>query len=285
MTILKRCVVIVFVVAGISAAVLLYLRRGPSAAPEGPPPELVSLVPPDAPYLLYADLVALRASPFLRQLEALAPPKSADRDYAEFVRATGFDYSRDLDRVLVVGRVGSAQPHTFAFAEGRFDRGKIESYALHTGKVERQNGVEVYLVPAGSPAKTVALAFLDNNRMALADGPTLEPVLARAAGGPDAALRERISRVAGAALFAVGRSAPLPENFSIGGMRSEQFANLARSLRWLTLAARPESDRMRVFLEGECDTDENARQLAGMLDGLRVVGQTLLVDPKNRRRM
>ena len=281
----RRAVVFLLLAIAVSAAVLVYLRRGPHAQ-SAAIPDLISRAPADAPFLFYADLAALRASPFLTQLAAVAPSPSADREYAEFVRATGFDYSRDLDRVVVAARPGTPTSSTVAVAEGRFDREKIASYALRTGKKERQNGVDVYVVPGGTPGKTVAFAFLDANRIALADSANLAPVLVPATtGGLGPAMRERISRVSGAAILAVGQVGPVPENVFPGGVRSDQFTNLARSLRWISLAARPESDRMKVALEGECDTPENATQIAGTLDGLRLFGQAALSNPGTRQRL
>jgi hypothetical protein len=281
----RRAVVCLLLAIAVSAAVLVYLRRGPHAQ-SAAIPDLISRAPADAPFLFYADLAALRASPFLTQLAAVAPSPSADREYAEFVRATGFDYSRDLDRVVVAARPGTPTSSTVAVAEGRFDREKIASYALRTGKKERQNGVDVYVVPAGTPGKTVAFAFLDANRIALADSANLAPVLVPGtAGGLGPAMRERISRVSGAAILAVGQVGPVPENVFPGGVRSDQFTNLARSLRWISLAARPEGDRMKVALEGECDTPENATQIAGTLDGLRLFGQAALSNPGTRQRL
>ncbi len=287
MRIPKRTVAFLLLAAAVFGAVLAYLGRGPHAAQTtAAMRDLISRAPADAPFLLYADLAALRSSPFLAQLTALAPSPAADREYAEFVRATGFDYSRDLDRVVVAVRPGTPTSSTVALAEGRFDREKISSYALRAGKKERQNGVDVYLVPAGTPGKTVAFAFLDANRMALADSASLAPVLAPATtGGPDPAMRERISRVSGAAVFAVGKVTGVPQNFSPGGVRSDQFTNLVRSLRWFSLAARPEDERMKVAIEGECDTPENATQIAGTLDGLRLFGQAALTNPGTRQRL
>ena len=268
-----------------TAGAYYYLRRGPHAAGSSAPPELISLAPADATSLFYADLAALRSSSFLAQLMALAPAPQADPEYQEFVRATGFDYTRNLDRVLLAVRSGPPANFTVALAEGHFDRDRIARYALRTGKLERQNGVEVYVIPAGTPAKAVALAFLDANRIALADSPSLAPVLPARGHEFDAAMRERISRVAGAAVFAVGQVGPVPENFSLGDVRSDQFTNLVRSLRWFSLAARPEGSQMKVTIEGECDTAESARQIAGTLDGLRLLGQAVLADPRTQQKM
>jgi hypothetical protein len=136
----------------------------------------------------------------------------------------------------------------------------------------------------------MAFAFLSPNRIVIAGGPEAAGVAGALVSrsvpsGFEPAMRERISRVADAAIFAVGQVGPVPENFSVGGMRSDQFTNLVRSLRWFTLAARPESDRLTTLAEGECDTAENARQLAGTLDALRVLAQVGLADPKTRQQL
>lgn len=282
----KQVIVLLLLAAAISGALVYYLRRGPGEAHSSTVPDLITLAPPEAPYLIYADLAALRSSPFLARLMASAPAPAMDKEYAEFVRVTGFDYTRDLDRVVLAMIPESPANQTVALAEGRFDRQKITSFALLTGKLEHQNGAEVYVLPATTKSRVASFAFLESNRIAVTDGPSLALVLSpRASGGLDPAMHERISRVASSALFAVGKVAPVPENFAPGGLRSEQFTHLVRSLRWFTLAVRPEGDRMRVALEAECDTQENARQVAGTLDGLRLLGQAALSDPNTSKRL
>ena len=56
--------------------------------------------------IAYVDVAALRETKLVQQLAAMAQPSTVDRDYADFVAATGFDYQRDLDRVLVTARPG-----------------------------------------------------------------------------------------------------------------------------------------------------------------------------------
>ncbi len=70
--------------------------------------------------------------------------------------------------------------------------------------------------------------------------------------------RERAARLDGAAMFAITRVPPIPDNFAAGGAQSAQFASLARSVQWITLAARPEGDNLRISLEGECDNSTDA---------------------------
>jgi hypothetical protein len=60
---------------------------------------------------------------------------------------------------------------------------------------------------------------------------------------------------------------------------------LARSVRWITLALRPEGDDLRVSLEGECNNGEDARELQSALEVLRAFGRMGLDSPKTRQSM
>jgi hypothetical protein len=263
-------------------AALFFLLRGERDSAPGPVPEMVTLLPADSSYVVYADLATLRASPLVEQLAALAAPSQQDPDYAAFVTQTGFDYSRDLDRVALTIRPGLRQGSTLVIAEGRFDRDKIATYALRTGRLEKQDVGEVYVLPGSAPTETIAFSFSARNRIVITDAPRLAPLTPNAL---DPAMLDRVARVAGSAFFAVGRFQPPPQDFSINTWRSEQLDSLLRSLRWFAIAARPVDDRLKIVLDAECDTPENARQLAGALDALRIFIQAALADPKARRRI
>jgi hypothetical protein len=60
---------------------------------------------------------------------------------------------------------------------------------------------------------------------------------------------------------------------------------MAKSVQWITLAARPEGDNLRLSLEGECLTATEARQLQSALQLLRMLGQAGLESPKTRKSM
>ena len=68
------------------------------------PPDLLSELPADAPAVGYVDVAALRAlknSPLAGLLGLTSPGPEADQEYKEFVRQTGFDYTRDLDKAAI----------------------------------------------------------------------------------------------------------------------------------------------------------------------------------------
>ena len=117
----------------------------------------------------YADVTALRNSVLVQYLAAMAQPTVTDPDYAEFVRSTNFDYQRDLDRVLLTVRSGPVA-ETLVFADGRFDRERIEQYALRSGKSHEQDGHRVYVVPSAKSGKNISITFLNAGRIALSDG-------------------------------------------------------------------------------------------------------------------
>jgi hypothetical protein len=81
-------------------------------------------------------------------------------------------------------------------------------------------------------------------------------------------------------------TAPIPDNPGAGAAtQAAQFVNMARSVQWITLAARPEGDDLRISLEGECDNSTNAQQLKSTLEVLRMLGRAGLESPKTRQSM
>jgi hypothetical protein len=297
-TVLITAGLAVFAVVGAVLVYFVFLRSG--IADASPATELLSEVPAGAPTLVYLDLAAIRASSFYQNRPDHSPLTIPDSDYAKFVQATGFDFEKDLDRVAIASwppSLSQEQKKTVAVAEGRFDRQKIRDYAVKNGKLDHQQGREVFLFPAREPAGAGSakppaesswnsIVFLDDHRIAMVEGPSIAPVLeSRGADSAADPTHQRAARVNGAAAFLISRTPPIPDNFAPGGMQSTQLATLLRSVQWVTLAARPEGQNLRVSLEGECLTDTDARQLQSTLDMLRKFGQVALDSPKTRQSM
>jgi hypothetical protein len=275
--------------AALATALLVYgsIRRVETAH-ASPAPDLLSALPSGAPTLIYLDLAAVRASSFYQHRPDKGPIAVPNQDYADFIASTGFDFEKDLDRVVVASwpASGNEPRKNMAIAEGRFDRAKIRDYALRKGKLDHQQGHEVFQFPANDRIGSNSLAFLDDHRIAMVEGPSIAPLLAAHSDDPAAdPARERAARVDGAAAFAIARVPPVPDNFSAGGAQSTQLASLARSVQWVTLAARPEGDNLRISLEGECDTTTSALQLKAALEILRMLGRAGLESPKTRQSM
>jgi hypothetical protein len=286
-------VVLVLPVAAAGAIYYHHLRRPLPPASAGPAPDIMSQLPPGAHVVAYIDVAALRKlqnSPLAAMLGLAGADPQEDREYQAFVRDTGFDYARDLDVAAIAvwptslvtpnGRIGGNQ--VFTVADGRFDRTKIEAYALRTGRVTTRGTQSIYVVPGDPPT---SFSFLSASRILLTTGDTLStPAPAPPATDGDA-MRARIKRVAGAPIFAAARTDTLPKNFYDAFKNSPQLETLARSVKGLTLAGQPQGDRVDLALDAECDTLAHATEIATLLDTFRMFGTVTLSDPKTRKQM
>jgi hypothetical protein len=286
-TLVKRKVLVILLlaVASVGAASWWYARARTTAAAEFPS-DVLALMPGDASMIVYADVAALRDQPLVQRLASMAPQVQPGPEYATFIGATGFEYQRDLDRVVLATRsVPNSEPpasQTLVIADGRFDQEKIEAYALRSGKVEQRNGHAVYTTPTATPGKMTAFTFLAAGRVALADGGDISSALGERSQAPvDAALQEQISRVAGAPLFLVGK----PQAIVPAGGPAGAFSTPLDGLRWVNLAARPDGDRVLLSAEGVCDSPEQAQQMATTLEFLRGLLRGMLADPQNSGRL
>ncbi len=263
-------------VAGTAAMGYLYARRSKSAH-AAPLPDLLTQIPAGAPTLIYVDLAALRQSGLYQHHRALSPSIVPDNDYKDFVQATGFDFEKDLDRVVIAAwpeSVPGEHKKSVAVAEGRFDRQKIRDYVQRGGRIDQQEGHDVLLFQGSKSSEWNSLTFLNDHTVALAQGPSIAQALGSSSSGPSGdPIRERVTHVAGADIFLITRMPAIPDNFGAGVLQSASLANLIRSVQWLTLAARPEGDNLLVSLEGECAANTDARQLQSGLETLRLFAQ------------
>jgi hypothetical protein len=170
-------------------------------------------------------------------------------------------------------------------AEGQFNRAKISEYAARKGKLDRQQGRDVYHFSADDHSHPESMTFLDEHRIAIVDGLSIAPLFATdpSAGSAADPARERAARVDGAAAFMIMPVPPIPPD--AGNPQAAQFIALARSVQWVTLAARPEGDDLRVSLEGECDNSSDAQSLKSMLEVLRMFGKAGLENQNTTKSM
>ena len=243
--------------------------------------DLVHQLPAGASVIVYADVTQLRASAFAKELSALAPTSDQDPEYSAFVRATGFDYSRDLDRAAMALWPRTAPTSVLVLAEGRFDPKKIESYALQTGRLTIESSHDIYDLPEQGSNRRIRFTFLAPNRLALADGPALAAVLKPgSARNLDPAMSARVAQVSGAAIFSVARTEDLPQDIGLDESRNAQLARMLKSVRAITLAGQPAASDFNIAANADCDSALDALQLMTVLDGLRWMGRAALADPK-----
>ncbi len=252
--------------------------------------EVLALMPTDASAVLFADFGELRQAPFVTELYAWAPKPQADADYAQFVKETGFDYERDLDRMAVAVEKRGQDSTLFAILDGKFDRQKISAFGLKDGSAVKIGAREIFSVPVSGTAKKISFAFLKNDRIALTNDSNLAVVLdAKNRPEDSSEWRSRFERLAGSPVFAVIRqdaavSAALAAQ-APGGLRFPQLSTLLDQLQWITLAGKPENDRLRVVAEGECTAEETARQLVDVMNGVVILAQGGLNDARTRQQL
>jgi hypothetical protein len=266
-------------------------------AVSGPEPGILSELPSDAPVIAYVDVAALRKlrnSPLAAVLGLTSPGPQADREYAAFVRDTGFDYQRDLDHAgVAMWPAGFGTPNNvlgddrvLSIADGRFDQQKIKAYALRTGRATTSGAHEVLEVPGNPP---ISVEFLSPTRIALASGKNASTLLAAidASGSVprDPVLQSHIERVASAPIFAVARTAQLPLSFYANFHNAPQLEALIRSIQALTLAGQPDGDNLKVGVDAESDSMKNAMQISFLLETGRMAGSMALSTPDAKRQM
>jgi hypothetical protein len=275
----RRRLLIILSATVVVAPILVYGLRTRLAAAAGSLPELIELAPGNSTFIAYLDLAELRKEPLIEHLAELAAPVTVDRDYAEFVSATGFDYRRDLDQVVIAASTG----HTLAVADGRFDQQKIEQYALRSGRLEHDGDRPFYVMKSTTAGKNISLTFLSTHRIAIAEGVDIPEHMISPSVPLDPTMRQRLSRVAGAPAFAGFR---IPDAVTHARAAAPDVTLLAlESLRGIDLAVKPEGNQMLISAEGECENSSQAQKLAEALDLLRTALPAGLADPKIRGRI
>lgn len=258
---------------------------------------LLHALPADANTVIFLDVAELRQGAVLRNLAELSSGVTTDADYKQFVNETGFNYEKDLDRVGIAVEHRNGMRNLFALADGNFDRRKIEAYLRKNAVGERRGLLEIFHLaePNSNPylssvQRWISIAFLSDHRIVLFDGEDLNAELdsaRRDAGHSE--WTERFERLAGTPAFVLMRQdaaiGALLNHQSPGGLRSPQLAQLLDQLLWVSIAGKPEGGEFRVVFEGECPNEALMRQLSEFLNGIALMADAGLNDPKLRQRM
>jgi hypothetical protein len=274
----------------LSSAAAFYCYRALSGHSLAVRDEVLGMMPADATAVVFVDFNELRTAPFFAKLYSWAPQPQADPEYAQFLRDTGFDYERDLSRIAIAIRKSGQDSVFFAVADGKFDKSKVHRVAAKNGTLLRTGGQEIFSVPVSGSTRKISFTFLRSDRIALTnDTDPAGSLTVRKREGDGGDWRARFERLAGSPIFAVIRQdaaagAALAER-APGGLRSPQLSALLDQLQWITLAVKPESDRLHVVAEGECVTEATTHQLADALNGIALLADAGLNDAKTRRQL
>ncbi|SRR5579883_1765538 len=152
--ILWAAVAILVIVGGIVTAVLLRSEA---------PPDAVRLLPPsDA--VLYINLEPVRLLTGLGK----HPPKELDPQYQDFVRQTGFNFERDLNKAAFAIHYGTSingkttETRYSEILQGHFNSARVGDYLRRLAtKLERYQDYDIYDIPVENRTVRVALLGMD----------------------------------------------------------------------------------------------------------------------------
>ena len=159
--------------AGLIVAAGGYFAYAHFAAAGNSREALLRALPPNATAVIYVDIEEFRRAAILKAVTAFGASATGnattDPEYKQFVKESGFDYERDLDRIgIAVTNHGPARNY-FALADGKFDRQKIETHLRKNGRSEQADGREIFHIATGDPGRTVSMEFVSNERIALTE--------------------------------------------------------------------------------------------------------------------
>ena len=254
---------VLLVLGAITAAVLLRKRAAPDA---------VRLLP-NADAVLYVNLEPVRLLTDLGK----QPPKSREPEYQQFVRETGFEPERDLDRAALAIHYSntpanpSKETRYSEIMQGRFDHQRVSSYLKQqSSQVEHYKDLDIYIIPL--EGRTLRVVLLGVNMAAASNTEGADAIhgmidrykqAALPFGGPDV-VAANYSRVPlGSLIWTVARipanSAPqdrseflLPGSWSSLLPRNSVVIASARPLNEIHLRAQvitPSENEARVFTE------------------------------------
>jgi hypothetical protein len=257
----------------VAAAVTTLLWRQAHAAPRA------AQLLPDSDAVVYINFRPLH----LASLFATMPNVQRDPDYDNFVKATGFEFERDLDEAAIAvhlaknpGPAAGAQDQT-RFSEvfvGKFDQQRVDQYFRKIAQsVESYRGTSIYTIPVED--RMVRLAMLKSDTVGisnLAEGDVLHGMIDRAHSfsslpGPPL-VREHYHDVPlGSLAWAIARSShdlPLPDGLTIP---------LASEVTWVGSVRYAGS----VQLEAQAITpsEQDAQQVSDGLNALLALSKGL----------
>ena len=147
---------VVLIIAGsVVTTVLLRKRAAPDAA----------RLLPDSGAVFYINLEPIRLFTDLGK----KPPKDRDPQYENFVRETGFEFERDLDKAAFAIHYGAATTNAKSgetryseIFQGHFDSARVGDYLRKVASsVERYRDVDIYIIPLAGRTVRVALLGVD----------------------------------------------------------------------------------------------------------------------------
>ena len=216
--------------------------------------------------VLFIDVAAIRDSGILEKLVGSTVAEEAE--YKNFLQQSGFDYKRDLDRVMV----NSAEETHYFLAEGRFDWDKLQSYAKGQGGYCEG---DFCAVKGSTPGRMISFYPVAKNFMALASSPN------------EKAAREISSRTPVKPSYDVPAKPiwlHIPSSFMQQQVNlpagTRLFARALENSKRVMFSLGPEGDKFEIAMDVVCGTPEEAAVLRTQLEGVTKLLQSFIAREK-----
>jgi hypothetical protein len=216
--------------------------------------------------VLYVDVAALRSSGILDKLVGSTVGEEAE--YKTFVQQSGFDYKRDLDRVMV----NSAEDTHYFLAEGRFDWDKLKAYAK--GQGGSCDG-DFCTVKGNAPNRIVSFYPVAKKFLAMASSPNASAardISARTPVKPSYDVPDR------PLWLYVPSSVLQRQNDLPAGTRL--FTRALESSQRVMFSLGPQAGKFELTMDVTCRTTEDAVVLKNQLEGITKLLQSLIAREK-----
>ena len=259
--------VIVLLVVACGATWLAVYQRNRTAALS--PAGMLRRLPQENAAVLFVDFDTLRRGGVLK---LLGSSKTAEEpDYQAFVRATGFDYQKDLDRAAV----SFSSEGEYFVVKGRFDWQKLRAYAVAQGGSCEER---VCRMQGSTPARRISFFPLQPNLMALAvstDGSAALRLAEMQAGSVQPLDLPRDPVWLSIPAESLKTPGQLPPGASF-------FTAALASADRILLSLGPEGERLEARLLVTCRTSADAAALAGQLQHATALVREMIAREKQK---
>lgn len=215
--------------------------------------------------MAFLDVRALRDSGMLQSIAGAKPMEEAE--YKQFVDETGFDYRRDLDALFL----SNAPADTYFLLSGRFDWGRLQSYASKQGGGCSH---DVCRVKSTTPGRTVSYARIRGGTLGMASS-TDPDAVNRLLAKPSAPTAEPPSK--DPVWFAIPSNRLKDESLMPTGTR--MFASALMSADRVVLSIGPRDKRFDATLAARfASIDQSAQALIELKTATTMLNKMLRLE-------
>jgi hypothetical protein len=217
--------------------------------------------------VFFMDVATVRDSGILEKLVGSAVG-AEEAEYKQFLEQSGFDYKRDLDRVMI----NSANDTHYLLVDGRFDWDKLKAYAK--GQGGSCEG-DFCTVSGSTPGRIITFRPIAKNLMALASSANNKAAQDISPRTPDKPAFEVADKPVWLHL-----PASVLQNQTALPAGTRLFTRALENSQRIMFSLGPQGDKFELSMDVLCRTTEEAAVLKAQLEGVTKLLQSLIAREK-----